>query len=254
MLNVQLLSFTPKAEEVVASAAKLCYSPVGVQEILEKLSEESTEKFIKKLLEIGHLSPFEHASFSFAVEGISRTATHQIVRHRLASYSQQSQRYVKAAQFQYIIPPQIEANKFTKEVFIKHMEDSQKAYDFIVDELIREKSGENPEDLLKSNPKRYSSIEKMAIEDARFVFPGAAETKIVITMNARSLMNFFEHRCCNRAQWEIRALADEMLTLVYKAAPLLFSKTGAPCTFGRCPEGVMSCGKVRKFEDIVVMK
>lgn len=252
MLNVKLLSYTPNAEEIVASAAKLCYSPVGVEEIIERQTNESVEKFLKRLLSIGHLSPFEHASFSFAVEGISRTATHQIVRHRIASYSQQSQRYVKADQFEYIIPPNVENNPKAKEMFVRQMVSAQEAYNGIVDELIKENIGELAIDEFKTTyPKKYAQLEKIAIEDARFVFPGAAETKIVITMNARSLMNFFQHRCCNRAQWEIRALADEMLTQVYKVAPAIFRNSGAPCTYGKCTEGAMSCGKVRTFEDIV---
>lgn len=294
MLKVKLLSYTPNPEEVVASAAKLCYSPVGVNEIIEKLDSQNVEKFIEKLVSIKHLSPFEHVSFSFAVEGVSRTLTHQLVRHRLASYSQQSQRYVKETMFDFIVPPSIENNEKAKEIFIKEMENSQKAYDDIVRELMIDKifatdkyykwyekitdiettdngkdwdvkeiyknliEGKNTEKIdeylglfKKEFPKEHSALEKEAIEDARYVFPNAAETKIVVTMNARSLMHFFNLRCCNRAQWEIRALADEMLSQVIKVAPAIFSNSGAPCTFGKCPEGSMSCGKTRSLEDIV---
>lgn len=294
MLKVKLLSYTPNPEEVVASAAKLCYSPVGVNEIIEKLDSQNVEKFIEKLVSIKHLSPFEHVSFSFAVEGVSRTLTHQLVRHRLASYSQQSQRYVKETMFDFIVPPSIENNEKAKEIFIKEMENSQKAYDDIVRELMIDKifatdkyykwyekitdiettdngkdwdvkeiyknliEGKNTEKIdeylglfKKEFPKEHSALEKEAIEDARYVFPNAAETKIVVTMNARSLMHFFKLRCCNRAQWEIRALADEMLSQVIKVAPAIFNNSGAPCTFGKCPEGSMSCGKTRSLEDIV---
>lgn len=290
MLKVKLLSYTPNPEEVVASAAKLCYSPVGIEEITENLDSESIDKFIGSLARIKHLSPFEHASFSFAVEGVSRTLTHQLVRHRIASFSQQSQRYVKENTFEYIIPPSIQENEKAKELFINHMSESQKAYDELVEELVITKiidsdkyedwykditelqgedsdwnvnaiyktmSSENEgrEDYIQlfkdKNGKLYSKLEKEAIEDARYVFPNATETKIAITMNARSLMNFFTLRCCNRAQWEIRALADEMLSLVYEVAPAIFGKSGAPCIFGKCDQGAMSCGTVRTFEDIV---
>ena len=294
MLKVKLLSYTPNPEEVVASAAKLCYSPVGVNEIIEKLDSQNVEKFIKKLASIKHFSPFEHVSFSFAVEGVSRTLTHQLVRHRIASYSQQSQRYVKETMFDFIVPPSIENNEKAKEIFIKEMESSQKAYDDIVRELMIDKifatdkyykwyekitdiettdngkdwdvkeiyknliEGKNTEKIdeylglfKKEFPKEYSALEKESIEDARYVFPNATETKIVVTMNARSLMHFFKLRCCNRAQWEIRDLADEMLSQVIKVAPAIFSNSGAPCTFGKCPEGSMSCGKTRSLEDIV---
>jgi len=291
VLKVKLLSYTPNPEEVVASAAKLCYSPVGIDEILESQNKESRNKFIRKLASIGHLSPFEHASFSFAIEGVSRTLTHQLVRHRLASYSQQSQRYVKENMFEFIVPPSIKNNKRAKKIFINHMTRSQKAYDDIINELIVDKifksdnydewykniteheavngdwdvkkiyknitKGDNESiqiylNIFKENFKReYNELEKQAIEDARYVFPNAIETKIVITMNARSLMNFFSLRCCNRAQWEIRDLADQMLTQVYQIAPAIFINSGAPCTFGLCTEGSMSCGKVRTLEDII---
>lgn len=291
MLKVKLLAYTPNPEEVVASAAKLCYSPVGVEEIMEKLDNESTTKFINNLAKIKHLSPFEHASFSFAIEGVSRTLTHQLVRHRIASFSQQSQRYVKEAEFEYVIPPSINKKKRAREAFIIHMEESQLTYDFLVNQLIVDKIIDNgmydewitdilvsqthedrdkvnsiytstidPEDYVEDKyiqmfkmkyKKAYSQFEKEAIEDARYVFPNATETKIAVTMNARSLMNFFTLRCCNRAQWEIKALADEMFRQAYEVAPAIFGTSGAPCTFGKCDQGAMSCGVIRKFDDII---
>lgn len=263
MLKVKLLSYTPNPEEVVASAAKLCYSQVGVNEIIEKLDDESTKGFISRLAKIKHLSPFEHATFTFAIEGVSRSLTHQLVRHRIASYSQQSQRYVKESHFEYIIPPSIKENELAKEIFIEHMKQSQIAYDKIVDELIYEKiltevtliRGSNKKEVMEfckeNDRKEYNRIEKEAIEDARYIFPNAVETKIVVTMNARSLMNFFTLRCCNRAQWEIRQMADQMLALVHQVAPAIFVNSGAPCTFGKCTEGTMSCGQPRKFKDII---
>lgn len=299
MLKVKLLSYTPNPEEVVASAAKLCYSPVGVEELFERQKNEDVKQFISRLAKIQHLSPFEHANFSFAIEGVSRTLTHQLVRHRLASYSQQSQRYVKEDLFEFIIPPAINNNEITRKIFIEQMEQSQKAYDNIVSELIIDKifnsnryfewyekmseyetivddddnidwdveeiyrnimEGQSEPiyeylKIFKDNfKKEYNDLEKEAIEDARYVFPNATETKIVVTMNARTLMHFFSLRCCNRAQWEIRNLADEMLTQVYKVAPAIFASSGAPCTFGKCTEGNMSCGVIRTFEDIIGKK
>lgn len=273
-MKVQIIAHTPNPEEVVAQAAKLCYSPVGVDEIMEKLTPEKIESFVDHLATIGHESPLEHVTFTFAIEGISRVTTHQIVRHRLASYSQQSQRYVKLDQFEYIIPPEIEKDSHARNIFIKHMENSQKAYDELVDILITNKIyNKYPEWITEGiyidkyselkgnkslsevfrelNKKEYSAIEKEAIEDARYVFPNACETKIVMTMNARSLLHFFNVRCCNRAQWEIRQMADEMLKECKKVAPTLFKKAGPDCTFGKCGEGSMSCGNPRKPEEFV---
>lgn len=268
-LKVKLLTHTPEPDKIVAEAAKLCYSPVGVDEIEKNLDDEKIANFVNHLVSIGHESPIEHVSFTFAIEGISRTCSHQIVRHRIASFSQQSQRYVKLDQFEYIVPPSIAKYPKLKQQFIKHMEDSQRAYDSLVDELMyntffekyRDKfeqivaelqdgieSGKylidtQELDILRCKyPKLYSKIEKGCIEDARYVFPNACETKMVFTINARSLYNFFRQRCCERAQWEIRQLADEMLKLVKEVAPVLFKNAGAPCVRGGCPEGTMSCG------------
>ena len=218
---------------------------------------------------MGHESPIEHVTFTFGIEGISRSCSHQIVRHRIASYSQQSQRYVKLEQFEYIIPPAIESNPEAKKIFIETMERDQEAYDELVDLLLEDilidkhaaDYGSCIREILKENPdvapdrskvldlyaekffENYRKAEKQAIEDARYVFPNACETKMVVTMNARSLYNFFSKRCCNRAQWEIRELADLMLVECEKVAPILFSNCGAPCaTTGKCPEGKMSCG------------
>lgn len=196
--------------------------------------------------------------------------SHQIVRHRIASFSQQSQRYVKLDHFEYIIPPEIERIDYAKEIFIDHMNNCQEAYDDLVstlvyhkmdklyptwfDEVEKEFDGLEKEEQAaldfsplklwaEHNKKKYNTIEKEAIEDARYVFPNACETKMVVTMNARSLYNLFNKRCCNRAQWEIRNVANEMLKIVKKVAPILFSNAGAPCSAtGTCPEGNMSCG------------
>lgn len=247
-LKVRLISHTQNPENLIAKAAKICYSPVGVSEIEERLTEENTETFINMLMDIGHESPIEHVSFTFAVEGVSRTLTHQLVRHRMASFSQQSQRYVKLEQFSYIIPPQIEANEVAKKIFEKSMSGSQRYYDEIVDELYKDNLEKNLEKGLDEKQAK-SKAEKTSIEDARYVFPNACETKIVFTMNGRSLFNFFKHRCCNRAQWEIRALAIEMYKLVKQVAPTLFKYAGPECIKGACPEGKMTCGKIKEVRE-----
>lgn len=237
-LKVKLIQYTGEPEKVIAASAKLCYSAVGVDEIQENLTDEQTERFVNMLMSYGHESPIEHVSFTFGIEGVSRSLTHQLVRHRIASYSQQSQRYVKIEQFDYIIPPEIEQDSKAKEIFVKTMKGCQNAYNQLV-EILKDKyinSGMNG-----------ISAEKKAIEDARYVFPNACETKIIVTMNARSLMNFFRHRCCNRAQWEIRALADEMLKEVKMVAPTLFKVAGPSCVHGVCGEGSMSCGKAKEI-------
>ena len=247
MLKVKIIAHTPEPDKVVAQAGKLCYSAVGVDEITQKLTEEEIARYVNMLASIHHESPLEHVSFTFAIEGVSRVLTHQLVRHRLASYSQQSQRYVKLEQFEYIIPPAIEKNEKAKALFIETMEKDQEAYNQIVDELINDKIREfkkiHDRDLTK---KEYSAIEKQAIEDARYVFPNACETKIAVTMNARSLLHFFNVRCCNRAQWEIREMATEMLKECKKIAPALFKKAGPDCVYSKCGEGNMSCGHPRK--------
>ena len=242
-MKVELLRFTPEGEKLVASAAKLCYSPVGIDQIEEDQDEKKVNTFLDLLMDLGHESPIEHVSFTFGIEGVSRTLTHQLVRHRIASYSQQSQRYVRLSQFEYIVPPHIENNADAKDIFIKAMEADQKAYDKIANILFQTHynkyiSGGD------SEKKAKQKAEKEAIEDARYVFPNACETKIVVTMNARSLMNFFALRTCNRAQWEIRQLGIEMLREVKNVYPILFKNAGPGCVNGPCPEGTMTCGKI----------
>lgn len=242
-MKVTLLTHTPDPEKIIAAAAKLCYSESGVENILEGLDEEKTEKFLNMLMSLGHQSPIEHVAFTFGIEGVSRALLAQITRHRIASYSVKSQRYVKEGMFEYITPPEIENNKKAKELYIKAMEADQKAYDELADILYEKHYA----DMVASGMDEKAAskaAEKKAIEDARFVLPNACETKMVVTMNARSLMNFFNHRCCSRAQWEIRDLADAMLGLVKEVAPTLFKKAGPSCVAGACPEGKMTCGKM----------
>ncbi|WFA07677.1 FAD-dependent thymidylate synthase [Tissierella sp. Yu-01] len=243
MLKVELLRYTPDGEKLVAAAAKLCYSPVGISQIEEDLNDDKVELFLNHLMDMGHESPIEHVNFTFGVEGVSRTLTHQLVRHRIASYSQQSQRYVRLSQFDYILPPSVEKNEKAKQIFIKAMEEDQKYYDEISSLLYNDHYNRYIEEGLKEKEAKRKA-EKEAIEDARYIFPNACETKIVFTMNTRSLLNFFRLRCCNRAQWEIRELAIQMLLEVKKVYPILFKNAGPNCINGPCPEGIMTCGKI----------
>jgi len=241
-MNVRLIEHTPNPDKVVAVAAKLCYSRAGVDDIEKKLTDEETEKFVQMLVDMRHESPLEHVSFTFAAEGISRACTHQLVRHRIASYSQQSQRYVKLEQFEYIVPPNISAVPEAEKKFKEAMEADQRTYNEIADILFQKHYDEMVSGGM-DDKKAKSAAEKKAIEDARYVFPNACETKIVLTMNARTLLHFFNKRCCERAQWEIRDMADLMLAEAKKAAPFIFKNAGPGCVCGPCPEGAMSCGK-----------
>jgi thymidylate synthase (FAD) len=212
---------------------------------MENLDKDSTEKFLNTLIAMGHMSPIEHVSFTFAVEGVSRTLTHQLVRHRVASYSQKSQRYVREGQFEYIVPPDIEQDEAAKKIFISGMTNAQKAYDEITD-ILKAKYEQEYLSNGKSEKAAKSAAEKKAIEDARYVLPNACETKIVFTMNARELLHFFRQRSCERAQWEIRQLSEMMIVQVKEIAPILFKFAGPPCLCGPCPEGRMSCGKAEE--------
>lgn len=249
-MKVTIIQHTPEPEKLVAAAAKLCYSAVGVENIMDGLDDGKVDKFLGMLMDLGHESPIEHVSFTFGVEGVSRVLTHQLVRHRIGcSYSQQSQRYVKLEQFEYIIPPEIEKLPAARQKFIEAMEADQKAYNELVELLIPEHYQRNIQEG-KNEKQARSMAEKTAIEDARYVFPNACETKIVFTMSARALMNFFRHRCCNRAQWEIRQMAEEMLRQLKAIAPTLFKNAGPGCVAGQCPEGAMSCGSQRSMREI----
>lgn len=242
-MNVELLQYNPDCEKIVAAAAKLCYSSAGIDGILDGLDNDKTENFLTKLVSMGHESPMEHVSFTFGIEGVSRSLTHQLVRHRLASYSQKSQRYVKEGQFEFVIPPEIEAIPEAREEFLKAMKDDVDSYNKLADILF----DKHYNDMIASGmdeKKAKGAAEKKAIEDARYVLPNACETKIIVTMNTRSLINFFHHRCCERAQWEIRDLACRMLALVKEVAPTLFKYAGPACVADKCPEGAMSCGKM----------
>lgn len=229
-LKVVLLRYTPNPEETVSMAAKLCYSPSDIESLKGRIEAKDQKAFVEKLVKMGHMTPIEHASFTFAIEGISRACSHQLVRHRLASYSQQSQRYVSEERgFDYIIPPSIKEDEELKKTFIAFMEEAQRTYNVMVKGLNKQ------------------GIEgESANQDARFVLPNAAETKIMVTMNARELLHFFRQRCCNRAQWEIRYMSEKMLELVKDVAPTIFHKAGPGCLYSPCPEGDYSCGKIKE--------
>lgn len=232
-LKVVLLHHTPLPEKIVAMAAKLCYSPSNLKSLQRRIKTKDQRGFVEKLMELGHMSPIEHASFTFAIEGISRACSHQLVRHRLASYSQQSQRYIRETRgFRYVIPPSIKTDKELKRYFKDFMHQAQRAYDEIVRRL--HQKGIRGE---------------LANQDARFVLPNAAETKIMVTMNARELMHFFRLRCCRRSQWEIRLLAERMIRLCKKVAPTIFERSGPACLSGPCPEGKYSCGMMKEVRE-----
>ena len=253
MANVTLITHTPFPEKTVACAAKLCYSPSSIDTVMDNLTDEKTAAFVDMLSEIGHESPIEHANFTFGIEGVSRAFLAQITRHRLASYSVQSQRYVKEAAFEFVTPPAVAQNAQAHEAFLKAMADAQQNYTVIADLL---KEGYVAQNIQKgmSQKDAVRAAEKKAIEDARFVLPNACDTKMVVTMNARSLLNFFRHRCCNRAQWEIHDVADQMLALCLQVAPHLFAGAGPSCVGGKCPEGNMSCNEMvqirKKYQDM----
>jgi len=224
-LKVQLIRHTGEPEQVVALGARLCYSGKGLDSLMERIAEDEQSEFIGGVIQSGHLSVLEHAAFTFAVEGVSRMLMAQLTRHRIASFSVQSQRYVsKAKGFGYIIPPSIRAlGEDAVQEYEAQMRVIQEWY-----VLWQERMGGKGE---------------QANQDARFVLPGACETRLVLTMNARELLHFFSLRCCRRAQWEINSLADEMLRLAGAAAPTLFETAGPPCVRGDCGEGSRSCGQ-----------
>ena len=220
-MEVKLLRHTPEPEKTIAMSARLCYSPIGAAQLEEKMTDEQAAQLVRKLVSMGHFSTLEHVTFTFAIEGVSRVLTHQLVRHRIASYSQQSQRYVKEHNFETIMPPSIATRPEAKAKFSKLMLEIQDMYNEFVDMGV-------------------------LAEDARYILPNATETKIVCTFNVRSLMNFFSLRCCTRAQWEIRQLAEKMLAECKKVAPVLFENAGPTCvTENICREGEMSCGRLQ---------
>lgn len=245
-MKVTLIAHTPEPEKVIATAAKLCYSSSDIGSLRDGLTEEKTESFINMLASIGHESPMEHVSFTFGIEGVSRACTHQLVRHRIASYSQKSQRYVNEDGFEFITPPEIAEVPEARAEFERQMSSIVDSYHKIA-EILTQKHTKTFLEQGMDEKDACTKAKKKAYEDARFVLPNACETKIVVTMNVRSLFNFFKHRCCNRAQWEIKAVADEMLRICCEIAPNVFKNAGPSCVMtGKCPEGKMSCGKMKE--------
>ena len=241
-MKVALIRHTLSPEEVVALGARLCYSRATVDSLQQRVSRDDQSEFVSRILSMGHESVLEHASFTFGIEGVSRTLLAQITRHRIASFSVQSQRYVRLDDFRYVTPPEIEAIPEAKAAFLASMEEDAQRYLDLAHKL---EEGHTARLMAEGMPEKQARAKasKQANEDARFVLPNACETKMVVTMNARSLMNFFQLRCCNRAQWEIRELAEKMFTLVYPVAPHIFRTAGPACVSGPCPEGKMCCGK-----------
>ena len=217
-MHVELLYHTPDPERAIATAARLCYAPVGAAELMETMPEERVRSVLSTIMGSGHFSTLEHASYTFAVDGVSRALTHQLVRHRIASFNQQSQRYVRFADGVATVKPEsVAASEEASSVFDQAIAAAVEAYGKLLEAGV-------------------------PAEDARYLLPNAAETKIVITMNVRELLHFFSLRCCNRAQWEIRDMAHRMLELARPTAPFIFLDAGAPCVGGTCPEGKMTCG------------
>ncbi len=244
--KVFLITHTYNPVKTVAQAAKLCYSSSNIEDLGNNLTDEKARDFVQMLADLGHESPLEHASFTFGIEGVSRALLAQITRHRIASYSVKSQRYVSEKMFDFVLPPEIESDPQAKEIFIKSMQDAQENYDKLA-AILKENHAKKFIEEGMDEKSAYKKAEKLANEDARFVLPNACETKMVVTMNVRSLLNFFKHRCCNRAQWEIREVAEQMLKEVCKIAPELFSHAGPACAFGPCCEGSMTCGKAKEM-------
>ena len=215
---VKLLAYTQNADAICASAGNSCYSERPAHEIIEDVD---SEKILSRIVGMGHHSVLEHAVFTFSVEGVSRALTHQLVRHRVASYSQQSQRYVSMKDPSFVTPHTVEGDDEALKIF---------------------------DDTMATIWDAYSKLESMGIppEDARYLLPNGCTTNITITMNARELLHFFSLRCCNRAQWEIREMADQMLELCREVSPVIFADAGPSCVRGPCPEGKLSCGKPRR--------
>ena len=229
-MKVTLLSHTKDIESLIAAAARTCYSKDTTEQIFETMADdpEKNRQFIQRLRDMGHESPLEHVSFTFGIDGVSRALTHQLVRHRVASYSQQSQRYVSGTKFDFVTPPSIIKNPSLQLAYSKFLMQSMEMYEALT----------------------ANGIPK---EDARYLLPNATTSNIVVTMNVRELLHFFSVRCCTRAQWEIRELAWKMLDLCKKVSPTLFADCGAFCDQkGYCKEGSMSCGKRPVLENMLL--
>jgi thymidylate synthase (FAD) len=203
-MKVELINYTPEPDKTCAAAALGCHSVLDSCELITNLPEQKIKNILKKTIASGHHSVIEHANFTFCISGVSRALTHQLVRHRIASFSQQSQRYVKFNNPSFVTPPSIEKNESANQEYQNFMENAWRIYQSLVEAGIN-------------------------AEDARFVLPNATTSAITVTMNARELRHFFSLRCCSRAQWEIRQMAWEMLEQAKKAAPNIFENAGPDC-------------------------
>ncbi|KYC53792.1 MAG: FAD-dependent thymidylate synthase [Candidatus Methanofastidiosum methylothiophilum] len=224
LMKVVLLEYTQNPEKVCAVAALTTMKEGTPSEMIKEIDPENAKKRIQRVVGYGHYSIIEHANFTFSIEGISRACSHQLVRHRIASFTQQSQRYVKMDEIPFVVPPSIKKNKVAADLFNQN---------------------------IKFLSESYKKLLELGItpEDARFILPNATKTNLVMTMNARELLHFFNLRCCNRAQWEIREMAWEMLYQVLDVSPALFETSGPKCIVeGICTEGKSSCGCYKLFE------
>lgn len=231
-MNITLITHTPDPLRIVAAAARLCYSDAKIDELLNPPSRKNQASLVKKVIGMGHYSVLEHVSFTFGIEGISRACSHQLVRHRIASYSQQSQRYVEANTDNFGYNSNYQDQCVFPESILNASEVVKARYYHA----------------LKVAHQEYAGLLALGVpaEDARFVLPNAQCTALILTMNARSLRHFFNLRCCNRAQNEIREVAKLMLGLSREASPELFNQAGPKCLIGKCPEGKLSCGKIEE--------
>jgi len=225
-MKVVLVVHTPDPDRLCAQAALVSKWPKGWSEFKDLWNDKTDLQHLTDAIEKGHVSVIEHACFTFSLEGISRSCSHQLVRHRIASYTQQSQRYVQLQDPDaFVIPETIQENEKARKLFQEQLKAQFSTYERLIDLGI---------------PK----------EDARFVMPNATKTNILVTMNARELLHFFALRCCERTQWELREVAWKMLTLAKKVAPLIFSKGGPSCVqLGFCPEGDLTCGKIKEIKE-----
>jgi thymidylate synthase (FAD) len=206
-------------------AGVICYSGESTLEGIKSSAEMKPEEYLRKIVKNGHMSIIEHNVFVFYISGISRSCSHQLVRKRIASFSQQSQRYVSAENFEYVVPNSVEKSIFADEY----------------------------KELIQQNLSLYQKMTESGItkEDARYVLPNSTTTQLIVSMNAHSLVDFFVRRICTRSQWEIRKLAEKMLDEVKRVAPIIFKDLGAYCDFyGYCPEYDKSCGKSKTIEEL----
>lgn len=250
-MKVTLIAHTPDPEKVVAAAAKLCYSKSSIADLMDGLSDENVASFLDRLSSYGHQTPAEHASFTFGIEGVSRSFLAQMTRHRIASFSVQSQRYVDMSEADMVVPPAIAQDGEASEAFSQAIKSAKYAYDHlhhVLEDIHTYELMLGDSNMTEKHARAKAS--KMANEDARFVLPEACQTRMIVTMNARELNNFFKLRCCTRAAWEIRQVAEEMLKLVYPIAPHLFKDAGPGCLAGKgCTEGSMTCGLMPQVQD-----